>query len=50
MWMFLESLVIELLTGKEKFGWVVFITTTYILGAAMYFLIRRPKRIAEVGM
>ena len=49
MWMLLESLTIELLTGKEKFGWVVFISTTYILGAFMYFIIRRPRRIAEVG-
>ena len=49
MWMLLESLVLELLTGKEKFGWIVFITTTYIIGALMYFIIRRPRRIAEVG-
>ena len=49
MWMLLESLTIELLTGKEKFGWVVFISTTFILGAFMYFIIRRPRRIAEVG-
>jgi hypothetical protein len=50
MWMFLESLIMELLTGKEKFGWVIFITTTYIFGAVMYFFIRRPRRIAEVGI
>jgi hypothetical protein len=49
MWMFLESLIIELLTGKEKFGWIVFISTTYIIGALMYFFIRRPRRIAEIG-
>jgi hypothetical protein len=49
MWMLLESLIVELLTRKEKFGWVVFITTTFIVGALMYFFIRRPRRIAEVG-
>lgn len=49
MWMLLESLIIELYTRKEKFGWVVLITTTYIAGALMYFFIRRPRRIAEVG-
>jgi hypothetical protein len=49
MWMLLESLILELLTGKEKFYWIVFITTTYIIGALMYFFIRRPRRIAEVG-
>jgi hypothetical protein len=49
MWMLLESLIIELYTRKEKFGWVVLITTTYIVGALMYFFIRRPRRIAEVG-
>ena len=49
MWMLLESLIVELLTRKEKFGWVVLITTTYLVGALMYFFIRRPRRIAEIG-
>lgn len=49
MWMLLESLIGELFTGKEKTGWVVLISTTYIVGALMYFFIRRPGRIAESG-
>ena len=43
MWMLLESLIIELYTRKEKFGWVVLITTTYIVGALMYFFYPQTK-------
>jgi hypothetical protein len=49
MWMLMESLIVELLTGKEKFGCVVLITTTFLVGALIYFLIHRPRRIAKVG-
>ncbi|MBN1780860.1 PLDc N-terminal domain-containing protein [bacterium] len=49
MWMLLECVIKELVTGREKLGWTVLITSTYILGALLYFLFRRTRRISEIG-
>ncbi len=35
--------------GNNKVVWVLVIALTHIVGAALYFIVRRPQRIAELG-
>lgn len=49
MWILLECVMIEQLTGRDKVGWTIVITTTYCIGALLYLICRRPKRIVKVG-
>ena len=49
MWMLLECVMMEQLTGRDKVGWTIVITTTYCIGALLYLIFRRPQRIGEVG-
>ncbi len=35
--------------GNDKIVWVVIIIFTQLLGALLYLLLRRPRRIAETG-
>ena len=46
LWMLVECAVKEP-NNVEKIVWVVIIAVTSWLGAAIYFLVRRPKRIRE---
>ncbi|MFC2009224.1 PLDc N-terminal domain-containing protein [Chloroflexota bacterium] len=42
-----DCLVNESREGKERLVWAVVIVFTFVVGAGLYCLIRRPKRIAE---
>ena len=44
-----DCLVNESREGKERLVWAVVIVFTLVVGAGLYCLIRRPKRLAEQG-
>ncbi len=35
--------------GYSKIVWIIIISVTHFLGAALYFIVRRPKRIRQIG-
>jgi hypothetical protein len=35
--------------GNDKLVWVIIVLFTHILGAIVYFLVRRPQRIRQYG-
>lgn len=35
--------------GNERIVWTIVIIFTLIVGAALYYFLRRPRRVAEVG-
>jgi hypothetical protein len=35
--------------GNEKIVWIIIIVFTHLLGAVLYLLLRRPRRIAQTG-
>ena len=49
VWMLVDCLTKEPQTGNVKVLWVIVILFTHVLGAALYFFIRRPQRINEHG-
>lgn len=49
VWMLVDCATEEPSTGTEKIVWVVIIALTHLLGAALYFLVRRPQRLRELG-
>jgi hypothetical protein len=49
IWMLIDCATNEPSHGNEKIAWIVIIVLTHWLGALIYFLARRPKRIAETG-
>jgi hypothetical protein len=36
-------------TGNTKLTWVIIIVALHVFGALLYFLLRRPQRIRELG-
>ncbi len=46
LWMLIECLTREP-SGIEKLIWTVVILGTYVLGAVLYFTLRRPARLEE---
>ena len=49
IWMLIECATREPSTGNDKIVWVIVIALTHLIGAVIYFLVRRPQRIAETG-
>ncbi len=49
IWMLVDCATKEPSTSNDKIVWVVIIALTHLLGAAIYFFVRRPRRILEVG-
>ncbi len=49
VWMLVDCLVNEPSEGNDKLVWVVVIIFTNVIGAVIYFLVRRPKRLSESG-
>jgi hypothetical protein len=49
VWMLVDCATKEADTGNNKLAWVLVIALTHVLGAAIYFFVRRPRRIAELG-
>ena len=49
IWMLVDCLTKEPDAGNTKVIWVLVIVFTHIIGAALYYFIRRPQRWAEAG-
>jgi hypothetical protein len=49
IWMLVDCAMKEPSQGNDKIVWILVILFTHLIGAALYFFIRRPKRIAETG-
>ena len=49
IWMLVDCVTREPSTGNDKIVWVVIIALTHWIGALIYFLVRRPQRLATVG-
>ncbi|WP_342304155.1 PLDc N-terminal domain-containing protein [Methanolobus sp. ZRKC5] len=49
LWMLIDCAMKEPSEGNDKLIWVIVIIFTNLLGALVYFFVRRPKRIEEYG-
>jgi len=49
IWMLIECVTKEPDQGNTKICWVLIIVFAHVVGAAIYFLVRRDQRYAEVG-
>jgi hypothetical protein len=49
IWMLIDCAIKEPSSGNDKLIWILIIIFTHLLGALIYFLVRRPKRIREFG-
>jgi len=49
IWMLIDCLTKEPDAGNTKICWTLVIVFAHVVGAAIYYLVRREKRFAEVG-
>lgn len=49
IWMIIDCATKEPDKGNDKIVWILIIVLTHLIGALIYFIVRRPKRIAETG-
>ena len=49
IWMLVDCAMNEPSTDNTKIVWILIILFTHVLGAIIYFLVRRPQRISETG-
>ncbi len=49
IWMLVDCAMNEPSEGNDKIIWILVIIFTHWIGALIYILARRPKRIAEFG-
>ncbi|HLP76112.1 MAG TPA: PLDc N-terminal domain-containing protein [Candidatus Paceibacterota bacterium] len=49
IWMLIDCATKESSEGNNKIVWVIIIALTNWVGAAIYFFVRRPQRIRELG-
>jgi uncharacterized membrane protein YidH (DUF202 family) len=49
IWMLIECVTKEPDTGNTKVCWVLIIVFAHVVGALIYYLVRRDQRYAEVG-
>ena len=49
IWMLIDCATKEPSEGNDKIIWVIVIVLTHLLGAVLYYFIRRPTRIAQTG-
>lgn len=49
IWMLVDCALNEPGSGNDKIVWVIIIAATHFIGAAIYFLLRRPQRKSEYG-
>ena len=50
IWMLVECATKESAEGNDKTVWVLIILFTHAIGAALYFIVRRPRRRAEAAI
>jgi hypothetical protein len=49
IWMLIDCVTKESSEGNDRLVWVIIVVFTHIIGAAIYFFVRRPQRIAHLG-
>jgi prolipoprotein diacylglyceryltransferase len=49
IWILIDCTKKETDIGNTRLIWVIIIVLTYIVGAFLYYIIRRPKRLLELG-
>jgi nitrate reductase gamma subunit len=49
IWMLIDCAMKESSEGNDKLIWILVILLTHLLGALVYYLVRRPQRIKELG-
>jgi hypothetical protein len=49
IWMLVDCATKELDEGNNKIAWIIVIIFTHLLGALIYFIVRRPQRMEELG-
>ncbi|WP_394698014.1 PLDc N-terminal domain-containing protein [uncultured Methanolobus sp.] len=49
LWMLIDCAMKEPSEGNDKLIWIIVIIFTHLLGALVYFFVRRTKRIQEYG-
>jgi prolipoprotein diacylglyceryltransferase len=49
IWMIIDCATKEPSEGNDKLVWIVIIVFTQIIGALIYYFVRRPQRIAQLG-
>ena len=49
VWMLIDCAVNEPSEGNDKIIWILIIIFAHWIGALIYLLVRRPKRMATVG-
>ena len=49
IWMLIDCATKERNQDNEKIVWILIILLTHLLGALIYFFVRRPRRCPEIG-
>ena len=49
IWMIIDCATKEASEGNERLVWIIIIVFTHLIGAAIYFFVRRPTRKAQIG-
>ena len=49
IWMIVDCATKEPSEGNDKLIWILIIVLTHWIGALIYMLVRRPKRIEQLG-
>ena len=49
IWMLIDCATNESSEGNDKLVWVLIIALTHLLGALLYYFIRRPQRMILTG-
>ena len=49
LWMLIDCATNEPDTGNNKVVWIIIIVCAHIIGAVLYWIMRRDRRIAEIG-
>ena len=49
IWMIVDCATKEPSEGNEKLIWILIVVLTHWIGALIYLLVRRPKRIQQFG-
>jgi hypothetical protein len=49
IWMLVDCATKEPDTGNNKVVWILVIALAHFIGALIYLIVRRPRRMAELG-
>jgi predicted cation transporter len=49
VWMIIDCATKEPAEGNDKLVWILIIVFTHWIGAAIYYFVRRPQRIARLS-